>query len=462
MRSLGRPLFLALAGLLALARLSPAAPAASAAPAAEESPKFLIQHIAVEGTRREASGGLIVHESFLEEGKSYSERELREAVYRVKRLPFIVNADFSLRRGTERGTYELVVAVQETPAFFFGREETFLAIADDSASYALGYSPYDNLKAAHSGVAGARLFLGSRGVLFGALGGDEAFQVGYTQYNLFGTRAVASASVARNICCPQQAVPLGLDPGANVLVTRESGLLSGSLTVPLSTNQSLRTNLSWSQGEPSRVHSLLGSTGFEGLYYGSGEGFTRRQADVKWVYDTADDPLFPTAGVTLSGGLEIGDLELPQPFRFLGAEPVPALTDADSTARMAALAVAGRRHWSLTPRQSFSAGLRTAVGRSRVENLEVDGRLIRQEDLTTLEGAADLRYSVSLWKAGKTRERGDLRLETTAGYSYEAVTPGLGADHLGRLQLGTSVAFRNRWGVFRAGFSYLDFDGGAR
>ena len=429
---------------------------------AQEAPKFLLQSIAVEGTRREASGGLVIHESFLEEGKSYSERELREAVYRVKRLPFIVNADFSLRRGTERGTYELVVTVQETPPFFFAREETFLAIPDDSASYALGYSPYDNLKTAHSGVAGARLFLGSSGVLFGAVGGGEAFQAGYTQYNLFGTRAVASLGVARNVCCPQQAVPLGLDPGANVVVTRDSRQVSGSLIVPLSTNQSLRTNLSWRQGEPSSLRSLLGSTGFEGLYYGFDEGFTRRQADVKWVYDTADDPLFPTTGVTLSGGLEIGDLELPQPFRFLGAEPVPPLTAGDSTARMAALAVAGRHHWSLTPRQSFSAGLRTAVGRSRVENLEVDGRLVAQEDLTTLEGAADVRYSVSLWKAERTRERGDLRLETTAAYSYEAVTPGLGADHLGRLQLGTSLAFRNRWGVFRAGFSYLDFNGGNR
>lgn len=456
MKSPGLSLFLALAGLLALARFSPAAPAA------EESPKFLIQSIAVEGTRREASGGLIVHESFLEEGKAYSERELREAVYRVKRLPFIVQADFSLRRGTERGTYELVVTVQETPSFFFSREETFLSIQDDAASYALGYSPSDNLKTTHSGLAGARLFLGASGVLFGAVGGENALQAGYTQYNLFGTRAVASVGVGRNYCCPQQAVPLGLDPGAAVVVTRDSRQLSGSLIVPLSANQSVQTSLSWREGEPSRFRRLLTFSGFEGFAYPSGESFTRRQADVKWVFDTADDPLFPTGGVTLSAGLEIGDLKLPQPTGLIGAEPANPLTSADSESRMAALALTGRRHWAITPRQSFSAGLRTAVGRSRIENLEVDGRLVTGEDLTTLEGAADLRYSVSLWRAARTRERGDLRLETTAGYSYEAVTPGLGADHLGRLQLGTSLAFRNRWGVFRAGFSYLDFSGEGR
>jgi hypothetical protein len=129
---------------------------------------------------------------------------------------------------------------------------------------------------------------------------------------------------------------------------------------------------------------------------------------------------------------------------------------------MAALAVTGRRHWAFTSRQAVSAGLRTAAGRSRIENLEVDGRLVRQADLTTLEGVADLRYSVSLWGAERTRENGDLRLETTAAYSYEAVTPRLGAGRLGRLQLGTSLAFRNRWGVFRAGFSFLDFLGGRR
>lgn len=80
----------------------------------ESRQRFLIETITVEGVGREAARGIIVAESLLQEGESYSEDELRKAVYRVKRLPFVVEADFSLKKGSERGAYELVITVEET------------------------------------------------------------------------------------------------------------------------------------------------------------------------------------------------------------------------------------------------------------------------------------------------------------------------------------------------------------
>lgn len=78
-----------------------------AAETSAASASFLIEKIVVEGVGH-GSEKIVAAETLLRLGSSYTEPQLREALQRVERLPFVVQADFSLRRGSERGRFELV------------------------------------------------------------------------------------------------------------------------------------------------------------------------------------------------------------------------------------------------------------------------------------------------------------------------------------------------------------------
>ena len=83
----------------------------------QEPPRFLIESVVVEGVPQAAGRRIVSGETLLKMGQTYTERELRQAVYRVRRLPFVVNAESTLRKGEHDG-YELVIpVVEETPVF---------------------------------------------------------------------------------------------------------------------------------------------------------------------------------------------------------------------------------------------------------------------------------------------------------------------------------------------------------
>ncbi|HEX2222852.1 MAG TPA: hypothetical protein VHN15_01455, partial [Thermoanaerobaculia bacterium] len=221
--------------------------------------------------------------------------------------------------------------------------------------------------------------------------------------------------------------------------------------------------LVWSEGEPDSPPSFLAGYGWEPREFGSGSSFSRRQLDVKWVYDSSDDPLFPSDGVTLAAGLELSDLELTEqvPRDPSALEPQPLGELPDSDAHLVAAAVSGQKTWLLTPHQAASASLRVSVGRSSLKDVLVRDELIEAE-VTAFEITAGLRHSTPLWGFERARRLGELRLETNAHYGYEVLSPQVGSGAVGRFQLGTGLAFRNRWGLFRFGLSYINFIGEER
>src|SRR5215207_3311596 len=92
------------------------------AQAQEETPqepaRFLIETVTVEGPKQ-APANIVRAETLLRAGETYTEDQLRQAVYRVHRLPFVLDASFSLRKGSQRGAYELVIEVQPARWFFY-------------------------------------------------------------------------------------------------------------------------------------------------------------------------------------------------------------------------------------------------------------------------------------------------------------------------------------------------------
>lgn len=451
-----RTLPLAAAALLAALLALP-----SRVAAAEESPLFLIETIVLEGTSRPSSAEIIRSEMRLAEGSEYSEGELRAAIYRVRRLPFVLEADLSLRRGSERGKYALAVAVEETNAGFFAASLEALRI-DLDLERALGYSLRTNFPTRDSATAGFRLFLGPRGVLFGAAH-EEEFQAGYTHYGMFGGNGSASLAISYSpaeCCSPGEVLPLGLDPSFSSWSLGRRRRANLVVDYPLGGDQALRLAATDLRAETSSRIQVLSSLNDPTIGF-TDEDLTRSDVELKWIYDTRDEPLFPSQGSVVSGGLEVSKADLP--LRVSGtSDEGPA--DARSSSRMAALAVAGARTWSLAPRHAVSLGGRMAAGRSDAGKTVSGDTIVTSRDLHTRDASIEARHSWSLWGEKLTREAGDLRLETTAAAGYEAISPDLGVrgTPVHRRSLGIALVFRNAWGIFRLGLTYLDIRGDPR
>jgi len=197
-----------------LARFLLATLPATAQTPQEEAPaepaRFLIETVTVEGPK-EAVANIVRAETLLRRGEPYTEEELRQAVYRLHRLPFVLDASFALRKGSRRGAYELVITVQPARWFFFDhwiRAFTFEHPMDLQDETFRGHRSSVWL----GGVAGARLFVGRSGELFGAFDSRDGLQLGFTQYDLFHRGILASAGVSRELCCVTEVLPLALDP----------------------------------------------------------------------------------------------------------------------------------------------------------------------------------------------------------------------------------------------------------
>src|SRR5688572_23392566 len=77
---------------------------------AAEPARFDVETIEVTGGGSRIQS-IVVAQSLLREGQTYSEAELADAVSRIRRLPFVRAVSFSLAKGSERGLYRLVITV---------------------------------------------------------------------------------------------------------------------------------------------------------------------------------------------------------------------------------------------------------------------------------------------------------------------------------------------------------------
>src|SRR5258708_33215239 len=150
---------------------------------AEEPARFLIERIDVRHLVH-ASPDVIKSESHLREGQAYSENDLRAANNRVRRLPFVLDAAFSLERGSVRDSYVLVITVNEARPLFY---------LFDAVPFARGGDPYVTSNG-DDALLGVRWFAGRSGGIQVAstVHGDArpfessyiSLQGGYTRYGL--------------------------------------------------------------------------------------------------------------------------------------------------------------------------------------------------------------------------------------------------------------------------------------
>lgn len=458
------PLFLAFWVLMHACAFAAGAQEEPPAEVPAEVARFLIETITVE-TDRTASAGIIESETLLNEGETYTEDDLRQAVARVHRLPFVLGADFSLRKGTERGAYELVIQTYTARWFFYDRR---VHIARFDEAYALGgYANRDGYATGHSAAIGGRLFVGRSGVLYGAFGlhedivsdgNDSGAHLGYTQYDLFGRGIVASLTYGG--CCDNEVLPFGIDPNLTSWQWHEGRQYGLNVAVPLSANRSVQVGWTESRGTAWNRRSILDPYGDEIFVDVQDGDQSSRHLTARWVHDTSDDPVLPSRGTVLSAGLEYSRYEagILSAFQYFPDRPPIEVELPAFEGEQLAAVFGATRHWSLTPRQSVSAGGRLSVGRSQVTNLRVGDQFLPETDLDVYGGSINAGHLLRVWSLREPGNPQDVYIETTATFGIETTSPGLGLrdSPLERLNVSTGLTYRHRWGRMRLLLTFLD------
>ncbi|HEX8254534.1 MAG TPA: hypothetical protein VF846_15425 [Thermoanaerobaculia bacterium] len=398
---------------------------ARAQPAEDARPRFTIDAIKVTGLRY-ASERVIVAETRLRPGRAYTEAELHAGAARAARLPFVVRIDLRLERGEARGAYQLLIAVTEAKPVFVGG-----ALQD-------GGDRDDDVETV---TLGSRLFAGRSGVFHAAAsaGGDGGFEVGYTQYDLFGTGVFAAATLEH------RAITVGetdrspdafvddLDLGERLTMRVVAG-------IPIGGNHALRA--SWTR-EPTvlRNADLVGEEPFLLDHVTTQE--------LAYIYDSTDDPLVPSSGTSLVGTAALRS----GPLLLVRSEVGPPLR---GDYERPSFSVDARKHWRLAPRHSASAA---AVIRhvQRASDTRF-GPQTATAHRVSLGGA----YAFTIWGEDRPHRFGDLRVEAGAGYKFlRQSTPRLieETDVLETVRVSRStptafvgLVYRSPWAVIRVRF----------
>jgi hypothetical protein len=386
---------------------------------------FYIEKIHLETER--LSPDIVLSESLLREGQEYSEADLREAVHRIHRLPFVLLAEFALEKGSERGRYDLVITVYETRRWFFqvggnwlldDQVTEFDPRLDNNLNFSgrIG-STVDDFR----GLIGRRFAVGKRGLLFASFGAEEgAFALGYQHYNLFDRNVLLSVSIG------------GLEDIGNVQVGDSSWGGRAQLGIPIKGNHALRILYGYDEYN------------WDSFLFGDLKS-RRREAELVWVFNSLDDPVVPREGVLVEGGFTWSGIDDSR-FR-IDLEGQPFLLDI-SDERQGVLAAA-RRHWPVGNRQSVSVGAR---------GFYEDG----EESNQVWETEASFGHQVFLLRRQEVGKWRELRLESRASwlqqeFSYPVDFPGL-EDQIDSWRLRTGLLYRNGWGLYRFSIDYVDGD----
>ncbi len=395
---------------------------------------FLIESIKVEGIRF-SSPAIVRAESKLVEGRAYSEAQIRDAVARVHRLPFVVDADVRLEKGSERGKYVLVLRIEEMKPLFLNYRSLHERLSklekdrfhtDPRTGERVHGTNFFTLKQDFPNVGG-RVFLGSRSMVAASAelsggdpccDGDNQYSLAFTQYDIGGTRASLGIVAQYTEYTFDYRPYVNMLEGGGRLTSSFGDHFSWGVTgvLPLFGNNALTASWHWQQRQ-----EIVNPGGHDEIVR-----VTLNQPHAAWVYDSTNDLLFPTSGTYGSLGMDlarVARLQLETPG-FLQN-------------------VISEYHWGhsyngvlthyfeLTPHQSVSAGL---TG-------------LRVPDTDYKSGGVNAGYSASLWNS-RAGGYSDLRFQIGVGRFWDNTH-----SSSGRLLAG--LAFRNAWGVARFDFQYF-------
>jgi len=393
------------------------------------SPSFFIERIEVRNATR-VSPDVVISESALRAGREYSEAELRDGANRLSRLPFLLSADFSLERGTERGRHVLVITISETKPFFFLLDGRVIL----GESY-IGSPNDDSLANGQEAVLGFRWFVGRRGAIHvGLFGADDdrdytasysAFGVGYTRYDLFGTRAFVTLNLKK---------PFGNANGGGELSPQ---IVAG---IPLSINQTLTLDYDETRFDTrEREYFELGTVE---------EGFTQRILSARWSYNTTNRPFVPTSGTIVSVTPVAVWADRKGVIYERGADDRIRPSRLTSDAKSLGIDASAKRYWELSERDSVSAGV--AGGWATTDERRNIGDISYDSTFAVIHAG----YSHSLWDRARQKD-GDSRFEFDVRAARRSRERSVFLERNNDvLQISGAWVRRSSYGTLRIGLGY--------
>ena len=373
-----------------------------AAPALAQS--VLIERIEVVSTH--VRPAIVRAETRLAAGHAYTAAQLDQAVYRVRRLPFVADATYSLEPGSTPEARVLRLSVIDEPVFNYDFDVQAVAMRGGYATSTtgLGLRFFPVTAGALEFNAGGSEFSTGGGTGSGHFG-DLAAQ--YTQYALFGTSAYAGVGISSHYNAKDRLIsPMGL------------------VGIPLTQRQTLRASYARS-GDKTESNSILLA---------------------EWLYQTIDDPFFARRGVDLAAGPQwqkfhaVYDFNVGTPHFF----HVEYRNDYNGVVGSAA------KYWPVADHSTLWARLAgqyiTESGTTNgVKNVDSHDQI---GDLTV--GAA---HNFDHWRDSDAFHR--LRAEIGVGYHRDRSSTVFHATDRSGAEVFTGVAYRSRYGVIHIGLSYV-------
>jgi hypothetical protein len=386
-----------------------------------DAPRFTIDRIEVRNAHRIVQG-VIIAETLLRVGRDYDEDDVRAAVSRLARLPFLASAGYSLESGSDEAHRVVVITVKEMRSISFVGDGRFIALSETTSLLDVDYDYVDPTTQWKDAAIGLRWLVGGHGYAHAAMTvlrnrqnfakNYAAWEIGYTHHDLFGTRLFATVNVRTPVDSVGEA-------------TFSPAVIVG---FPISASQTIAAEIE-------DTIFVKDSVQRSGVYYRSLHAERRRS--LAWTYDTTDGPFVRTRGTFIRI----------KPHRWMrddaGVRSVPRSSDFVQTSthiNADAVDVAALHYWALSETHSVFGGIDAGWG-------DVDSESIQQKP------------SYQVVKGGYSRRLGrrDARLELEGRLTMNH--PDLQNtfrrnDHDKAAEVLVSWAWKSEWGAVRIGAGY--------
>lgn len=359
---------------------------------------------------------IVRSESLLEAGRTYSREDLDQALYRIRRIPFVFSASYTVEPVPGSDGYAVIFQVSDERAFFYEVDAVGTVSDDDESGSVRG------------GIGGRMYVPGGalEGTLgnFAASGSDTSQTLGltYRGFGILGTDASASFGVSQDFGTSDDSDPT----------------LSLGIEIPITLRQSVKGSATRFRGSrdvrfgPERNESI-------------GLQSELTVAELSWELNTLNDPTFMTSGLLVSAG----------PAWVRSDSESVVFTDADPfviprRSTQTALALRAERYWA--------AGQRGALfGRFRGTESGIE-----QERGSVV--SSDLDYRTADLSVGYGRnfgafldEHGDwrARLEVGGGWNYHRSESSGSSRSSDDPYFSLGGSFRHPWGRVKITASYV-------
>ena len=372
-----------------------------ALPLAAQATRHRVGRIDVRGN---VPASIVVSQSAVVEGRSYTDRDLDVAIARLRRLPFVYDARYSFEGET------LVIEIDSMSRFF----------ADVDA---LSES-FENDHVGHANIGGGgRMFLGSGGVLQGQVreivvkSNDAALaDLEYSHYGIGGTRLFATAGASYELMQDEGSEN---DPTLRLLVG-----------YPLTIRQTLSLSAADEGFRSQRNIPILARD--------IGGSSDRQLLNLRWTYDTTDDPYFALTGTAVNAGPSWTHED--SRFESLiilapggGPEPDVRVLGSNREGTTTSLGIDARNYWRLGARGAIFSALNLSRAHGEFDQRFDDQIMIglpdigfpfpsfQRSEIDTTDTALTVGYALNLFDRAMGQKTTRQRVELGATYARQKI-----------------------------------------